>query len=188
MTGEPACPAAHPVPQVYARIKPGPSGPAAETAAPTQEDLLLATSATSVTLRPRSAGEPAVGFAFNRVFSGSDQQEFYAATVAPLVEDLVLLRNAASVFMSYGATCTGAPTRRTCGLRLSARRACLPARRMCSSRLLSRNCSIFIGVLAAASGKTYTLVGRKECPGVLPRAVRGVFEVSSATADEQPHC
>ncbi|GLC59033.1 Kinesin-like protein kif7 [Pleodorina starrii] len=104
--------------KVFARIKPAAlnnpacghqsasaaTAPGEGAAGPSQSSLLQ-TTASDVTLRMRDGG--ATTFAFDSVFEGSEQQDFFSTAIEPLLDDMVSLRKASSVFMSYGASGTG---------------------------------------------------------------------------------
>lgn len=101
------------------------------------ENCIHATSKHSVAIAPPEgsqaykAGDRGQTFAFTRVFdAGTPQDEYYAATAAPLVRDLLRNPRHNSAMMAYGIT---------------------------------------------AAGKTYTIEGTQEAPGVMPRALLDLF-------------
>lgn len=129
--------------QVFVRIRPSAVAAGGHAPVPTPDAALLencihATSRHSIAIAPPEgsqaykAGDRGQTYAFSRVFeAGTSQAEYYEATAAPLVRDL--LRNPAhnSVMLAYGIT---------------------------------------------AAGKTFTIEGTRNAPGVMPRALEDLFQ------------
>lgn len=129
--------------QVFVRIRPSvtPGAPApkgASAADLARENCVHATSRHSIAIAPPEgsqaykSGDRGQTYSFTRVFDrDTPQDEYYEATAAPLVRDLLRNPSHNSVMLAYGIT---------------------------------------------AAGKTYTIEGTREQPGVLPRALTALFQ------------